>query len=556
MAQLVHSVRLEPHHCVLVIANGIMDSQASPEDILTRWTDARTGPLHRLGRRVARVALVVATLTGAATGFGVTLAPPSSVGAVVPASVIQATAPSWAGYIGIGSYRAVSATLVVPTATCASGESSSASFWAGIGGYQSATVEQAGVESACQAGLPAYWAWWEAVGGSPSSGSLSQVQVHPGDTVTATVFDFGGGTYAMTVTDTTSGTMQSATAAVAGAADSSIECIAEDPRGTGSQVPYTDYGTVTFSSCLAGGVESSSGTVISDGIPVGIGTLIRITGVTGGNGVNAAVSPISNGTSFTVTREFPPVYTPPLDRPVIGMASMPDGSGYWLVNGAGAVSAHGAAQLHGSLAGQRLDSPVVSIVSTPTGLGYWLVASDGGVFCFGDATFTGSMGGRHLTDPVVSLAPGPGGHGYWLVASDGGVFAFGTAFYGSMGGQYLAKPVLGIDADAATGGYWLVAADGGVFAFNASFFGSTGATPPGSPVHSFDTTTSGHGYWLVSGDGGVYPFGDAVNYGGGSGVTSNAPMIGVAVDAATGGYWLLTADGTVTARNATWFGNF
>ena len=116
--------------------------------------------------------------------------------------------------------------------------------------------------------------------------------------------------------------------------------------------------------------------------------------------------------------------------------------------------------------------------------------------------------------------------------------------------------MLGIDTDPATGGYWLVASDGGVFAFNASFLGSTGATPPGSPIHSFDTTTSGHGYWLVSSDGGVYPFGDAVDYGGGSGVTSTAPMVGVAVDAATDGYWLVSADGTVTARNATWFGDF
>ncbi|HEX7444001.1 MAG TPA: G1 family glutamic endopeptidase, partial [Acidimicrobiales bacterium] len=511
-----------------------MDSQASSEDLLGPRIGAGAGPSHRLGRCVARAARIVAALAVATTtGVGVTLALPASAGAVTPNSETQATAPSWAGYIGIGSYRAVSTTLVVPAATCAPGENSSASFWAGIGGLESATIEQTGVESACQAGHPAYWAWWEAYGGSPSSGPLSEVRVHPADTVTATVFDRGGGTYAMTVTDATSRTMQSATATVAGAVDSSIECIAEDPRGTGGQVPYTDYGTVTFSSCLAGGVESSSGTVVSDGFPVGIGTLVRITGVTGGNGVNAAVSPISDGTSFTVTREFPPVYTPPLDRPVIGMAGMPDGSGYWLVNGAGAVSAHGAAQLHGSMAGHRLDSPVVSIVSTPSGLGYWLVASDGGVFSFGDATFSGSMGGQHLTDPVVSLAPGPDGHAYWLVASDGGVFAFGTPYYGSMGGQYLAKPVLGIDVDSATGGYWLVASDGGVFAFNASFLGSTGATPPGSPIHSFDATTSGHGYWLVSSDGGVYSFGDAVNYGGVPGVSAATPMIGVAVDAAT-----------------------
>ena len=336
----------------------------------------------------------------------------------------------------------------------------SSSFWAGLGGFQSASVEQAGVESACQGGRPTYWAWWEEAGGATSSGLLSRVLVHPGNTITATVVDLGGDRFAMAVTDATSNTTQSATASEAGSDDDSVECIAEDPSGSDNQVPYTDYGDVAFSSCLAGGISSHLGTIVSGGSPVGAGRLVQISGVTDGNGVDAAVSPMTNDTSFTVTREFPPVYTPPLADPVVGIASMPDGAGYWLVNGAGAVSAHGAAQLYGSMAGHPLVSPVAHIISSPTGHGYWMVAADGGVFSFGDAGFYGSMGGQHLNMPVVSMAPAPGGHGYWLVASDGGVFAFGAPFDGSMGGQPLNKPMVGIALDPVTGGYWLVAVRG------------------------------------------------------------------------------------------------
>jgi hypothetical protein len=527
------------------------------EELLHPPVDEFTTPSRRLGQRVFRAALSVALLgAGIFTGLVATVALPSTAEGAVTGQVSQATDPNWAGYIGLGGYQAVSTTLVVPTVTCAPGENSSSSFWAGIGGYQSASVEQAGVESACQGGRPAYWAWWEEYGGAASSGPLSSVLVHPGDTVTATVVDLGGGSYAMAVTDTTSHTTQSATATEAGADDDSVECIAEDPSGTGSQVPYANYGTVAFSSCLAGGVSSHLGTMVSGGSPVGAGNLVQITGITGGNGVNAAVSPMSKNTSFTVTREFPPVYTPPLADPVVGIASMPDGGGYWLVNGSGAVSAHGAAQFYGSMAGHPLVSPIAHIMSSPTGHGYWMVAADGGVFCFGDAGFYGSMGGQHLNMPVVSLAPAPGGHGYWLVASDGGVFAFGAPFYGSMGGQLLNKPMVGIALDRATGGYWLVASEGGVFAFNTPFLGSTGATGVASPVLSLDATASGNGYRFVSADGGIFCFGDAGFCSGLSAVTPTNPTTGMAEDLATGGYWLLTADGTVTPFNATWFGNF
>jgi len=529
-----------------------MSSHESSEPLRNRRFGSGAPSSHR--RFVRAVRMVGRTL--GIGGLALVLALPSTAGGAASASGSEATSPGWAGYIGLGSFPAVTARFVVPAVTCAAGEDSSSMVWAGIGGFRAGTVEQDGVEMACQGGEASYWAWWEESGEPSSSGALPRVSVRPGDTVTATVDDLGGGRYAMTVTDAGSDTAQSASATEPGAADNSIECVAEDPDGTGGQVPYADYGTVTVSACLAGGVGSDAGTVVSGGSPVGAGALVRVTGVTGGNGVDAAVSPMSDGTSFTVTREFPPVYTPPLDRPVVGIAGMPDGAGYWLTNGSGDVSAHGAARTYGSMAGRPLAAPVVDIVSSPTGRGYWLVASDGGVFAFGDAGYHGSMGGRHLVRPVQALAAGPGGHGYWLVASDGGVFAFGAPFDGSMGGSPLRQPVVGLALDPATAGYWLVASDGGVFAFGAPYLGSDGAQVAGSPVVSLEATASGDGYRLVAGGGAVSSFGDAVSHGGLPGDSSGGPVTGTAADAATGGYWLLTADGSVTACDATWFGDF
>ncbi len=240
----------------------------------------------------------------------------------------------------------------------------------------------------------------------------------------------------------------------------------------------------------------------------------------------------------------------------VGMASVADGSGYWLVNAGGAVFAFGSAVNFGSMAGQHLNAPITHIVATPDSLGYWLVAADGGTFSFGDAGFFGSMGGQALNAPVVDIAPTPDGNGYWLVASDGGIFAFGDAnFQGSMGGKPLNQPVVGMAADSQTGGYWLVASDGGIFAFNAPFYGSTGAIHLNKPVNGMSTTVDGQGYWFVASDGGIFNYGDAAFLGSTGALTLNAPIVGMAPDYTTGGYWLVGSDGGIFSYGAPFYGS-
>ena len=51
-----------------------------------------------------------------------------------------------------------------------------------------------------------------------------------------------------------------------------------------------------------------------------------------------------------------------------------------------------------------LNKPIVGMASTPDGEGYWMVASDGGIFSFGDASSMVRPEGIHLTSPTVAIS--------------------------------------------------------------------------------------------------------------------------------------------------------
>ena len=168
-----------------------------------------------------------------------------------------------------------------------------------------------------------------------------------------------------------------------------------------------------------------------------------------------------------------------------GVAVSENGQGVWLVSANGGVMGCGSAPPPlGGTTNLRLAAPIVGIAPTPDRGGYWLVGADGGVFGFGDARFYGSTGGRPLNGAIVGIAATPDGKGYWLVAADGGVFAFGDAAYeGSMAGTVLNAPIVGMAVNAGGRGYWLAAADGGVFSLGgAPYEGSMGGTVLNGPI--------------------------------------------------------------------------
>ena len=180
------------------------------------------------------------------------------------------------------------------------------------------------------------------------------------------------------------------------------------------------------------------------------------------------------------------VSMPSLGGGAAAVASTPSGHGGWVLYGqSGTVVPFGDASWFGDGStihhrggtwppfGSAIDY-FSGIASTPDGRGYWLVGIDGGVFAYGDAAFYGSMGEHAVNAPVAGIARTSDGHGYWLVSWDGGVFAFGDAqFSGSMSGQPLNELMIGIAGNPDGSGYWTVAQDGGVFAFGgAPYLGS------------------------------------------------------------------------------------
>ena len=241
----------------------------------------------------------------------------------------------------------------------------------------------------------------------------------------------------------------------------------------------------------------------------------------------------SPSSTTTTTAPPPPPVTP--------------SQGYWLVASDGGIFSFGGARFHGSTGAIHLNRPIVGMASTPDGLGYWLVASDGGVFAFGNARFYGSTGAIHLNQPIVGMAATPDGTGYWLVASDGGIFSFGTArFFGSTGAIHLNRPIVGMATAPDGTGYWLVASDGGIFSFGgAVFYGSAGSLTLSRPIVGMATAGSGRGYWLAAADGGIFGFGpDGVFHGSGTGKSATA-VVGIASTGDRLGYRLVTSDGQV-----------
>jgi hypothetical protein len=230
---------------------------------------------------------------------------------------------------------------------------------------------------------------------------------------------------------------------------------------------------------------------------------------------------------------------------IVGIAPLPNGTGYWEAEADGTVAAFGAAPSLGSVPGS-LNAPIVGIAPTPDGGGYWLVGTDGGIFSFGDASFFGSTGALRLNKPIVGITSTPDGKGYWMVAADGGIFSFGDApFHGSMGGQPLNQPIVGIASDPSTEGYWEVASDGGIFSFGAPFFGSTGSIALNKPIVGMEASPGGQGYRFVASDGGIFSFGQAPFDGSTGGMSLVAPVVGMAADNVTNGYWLAAADGGI-----------
>jgi hypothetical protein len=131
---------------------------------------------------------------------------------------------------------------------------------------------------------------------------------------------------------------------------------------------------------------------------------------------------------------------------------------------------------------------------------------------------------------------------------------------GNAGGT---TPVGSVPACSVPAGVWsgydLAASDGGIFSFPAGgmpFCGSTGNLRLNAPVVGIAMAPATGGYWEVASDGGIFAFGQAAFYGSMGGRPLNEPVVGIAVTPDGRGYWEVASDGGIFAfGDAAYFGS-
>ena len=86
---------------------------------------------------------------------------------------------------------------------------------------------------------------------------------------------------------------------------------------------------------------------------------------------------------------------------------------------------------------------------------------------------------------------------------------------------------------------------GNVYNFGDAVSEAVPGVTTDAPVVGIAAEPTGLGYWLVAADGGVFSFGDAAFYGSMGGIPLNAPVVAMAPTPDGHGYWLVAADGGV-----------
>jgi hypothetical protein len=122
-------------------------------------------------------------------------------------------------------------------------------------------------------------------------------------------------------------------------------------------------------------------------------------------------------------------------------------------------------------------------------------------------------------------------------------------------GNFATKPFSITVTKLGAPGYRLVASDGGIFTYgSATFDGSMGGVVLNKPVVGMATDPMTGGYWEAAADGGIFSF-NAPFEGSMGGKPLNKPIVGIAADPLTGGYWEVASDGGVFSFNAPFEGS-
>jgi hypothetical protein len=198
--------------------------------------------------------------------------------APAPPTPAWAQSSNWSGYVVPSSsspFTEASGEWTVPALNCAATPDGGAGIWVGIGGYRwpaggtSGALLQTGVTANCVGGIQLDVSWFEEVPSSPNrSEEFAGLSVAPGDSIKASVYQTSDGAWETRLDDLTTGLSgvmitgegwgvsadagdgtfaeQGSTSGLSYSGGYSAEWIVEDYAEGGAQVPFADYGVLTF----------------------------------------------------------------------------------------------------------------------------------------------------------------------------------------------------------------------------------------------------------------------------------------------------------------------
>lgn len=207
--------------------------------------------------------------------------------AVNAANAAATTSENWAGYAAAGNpgtFTSVSASWSQPAVTCSATDTFS-SFWVGLDGDGTDSVEQTGSEADCDGGAATYQGWFEMF---PNAPVFYDNPVNPGDAMSASVVSNGGGSFTLTLTDSTQGWTQTTSQTSTTAQLGSAEVIAEAPSD-GTVLPLSNFGTVSFTDATV------------DNTAIGDENASALTMVSADDVTEATPSALTGNNAFTVT---------------------------------------------------------------------------------------------------------------------------------------------------------------------------------------------------------------------------------------------------------------
>jgi hypothetical protein len=213
-----------------------------------------------------------------------------------PAQPDRVVSDNWSGYVMHGSdLWQASGSWIEPSATCTATSAESV-FWVGLGGYPSYPLYQAGSGAFCRNGAPIHVLWYELLDPSASQPLVAVVQIHPGDSISASVSVRSGASGgAIELVDSTAGFTREVTFTPTSSSLGTAEWIAEATSHGGTPSTLADFGSVTFSGCSAdlGGSGLASW-------PVADLTELTLSDPSGGAASPGALVPSAGGGGFSV----------------------------------------------------------------------------------------------------------------------------------------------------------------------------------------------------------------------------------------------------------------